>query len=88
MVITATQADLRTESQLQKDVIAELAWDPAINAALISVEVRAGVVTLSGHVDRHFTGHVANWSERELATHSAWGSPGVRHVVDRMTLIG
>lgn len=216
---------MKTDSQLQQDVIAELAWDPSINAALIGVEVKGGVVTLSGHVDRYadkwnaelaaqrvagvqtlaveidvklsdagkrsdtdiataahralqstsllpddavkvkvadswvtltgevdwdyqrqtaadmirvltgvsgvsdqiaikppvsvvavkadieaalarrarsdagkiavqvdgaevtLTGVVANWSERELATHSAWGSPGVRQVVDRLTLV-
>ncbi len=40
----------KTDKQLQQDVTAELAWDPAINAAEIGVEVKDGVVTLAGHV--------------------------------------
>ena len=45
----------------------------------ISVEVHGDDVTL--------TGKVHTWSERDLATHSAWCTPGVRNVVDNMTLI-
>lgn len=41
----------KTDSQLQQDILAELRWDPKINAAHIGVEVVKGVVTLSGHVD-------------------------------------
>jgi osmotically-inducible protein OsmY len=41
----------KTDSQLQQDILAELRWDPKINAAHIGVEVSKGVVTLSGHVD-------------------------------------
>ena len=42
---------MKTDKQLQKDVMAELSWEPSINAAHIGVEVEQGVVTLSGHVD-------------------------------------
>jgi len=41
---------MKTDIQLQQDVLAELDWDPAINAADIGVEVKDGIVTLSGHV--------------------------------------
>ena len=41
----------KTDGQLQQDILAELRWDPKINAAHIGVEVSKGVVTLSGHVD-------------------------------------
>ena len=41
----------KTDEQLQQDVLAELKWEPKINAAHIGVEVSKGVVTLSGHVD-------------------------------------
>jgi len=44
----------------------------------ISVSVDGGNVTLSGKVH--------SWSERELATNTAWASPGVRKVVDNITL--
>jgi len=41
---------MKTDTELQREVIAELNWDPAINAADIGVEVKDGVVTLAGHV--------------------------------------
>ena len=41
---------MKTDAQLQQDVLAELKWEPSINAAQISVEVKDGVVTLAGHV--------------------------------------
>lgn len=44
---------MKTDTQLQSDVMAELKWDPSINATSIGVEVRDGVVTLSGHVDKY-----------------------------------
>lgn len=40
----------KTDAQLKDDVIAELAWDPAINAEHIGVIVQDGVVTLTGHI--------------------------------------
>jgi len=36
--------------------------------------------------DVTLTGAVHSWSERELARDSAWNSPGVRNVVDKMTV--
>ena len=44
----------------------------------ITVSVDGHVVTLGGHVH--------SWSEKDLATHSAWGTPGVRHVIDNLTV--
>ncbi len=44
---------MKTDTQLQSDVMAELKWDPSFNAAEIGVEVKNGVVTLSGHVDKY-----------------------------------
>src|SRR5471032_1515720 len=41
---------MKTDSQLQKDVMAELAWEPSVHAAQIGVEVKDGIVTLDGHV--------------------------------------
>ena len=41
---------MKTDSQLQKDVLAELKWEPSVNAAQIGVEVKDGIVTLAGHV--------------------------------------
>lgn len=42
---------MKSDSQLQQDVLAELAWEPSINAAHIGVTVEDGIVTLGGHVD-------------------------------------
>lgn len=42
---------MKTDSQLQQDVMAELKWEPAVQAEQIGVEVKDGVVTLAGHVD-------------------------------------
>ena len=44
---------MKTDTQLQQDVLAELQWEPSVNAAAIGVEVTDGIVTLSGHVDSH-----------------------------------
>ena len=52
----------KTDSQLQQDILAELRWDPKINAAHIGVEVSKGVVTLSGHVDSF----VEKWNAEQV----------------------
>ncbi|OBV41246.1 BON domain-containing protein [Janthinobacterium psychrotolerans] len=41
---------MKTDTQLQLDVLEELTWDPSVDAAQIGVEVRDGVVTLAGTV--------------------------------------
>ncbi len=44
---------MKTDSQLQQDVLAELKWEPAVHAAQIGVAVKDGVVTLAGAVSTH-----------------------------------
>lgn len=41
---------MKTDTQLRDDVIAELNWDPAVNASDIGVIAKDGVVTLTGHL--------------------------------------
>jgi osmotically-inducible protein OsmY len=41
---------MKTDAELQSDVLDELKWEPAVTAAHIGVTARQGVVTLSGHV--------------------------------------
>jgi osmotically-inducible protein OsmY len=41
---------MKTDTQLQQDVLAELKWEPSVHAAAIGVEVKDGVVTLAGEV--------------------------------------
>jgi osmotically-inducible protein OsmY len=43
----------KTDHQLKQDVIAELAWDPAIKADAVGVAVKDAIVTLSGHIDTY-----------------------------------
>lgn len=40
-------------SSLQHDVLAELEWDPSVDAAKIGVSADDGVVTLTGHVSSY-----------------------------------
>ncbi|MGQ0622685.1 MAG: BON domain-containing protein [Panacagrimonas sp.] len=44
---------MKTDAQLQQDVMAELKWEPSIEATQIGVEVNGGIVTLAGHVDSY-----------------------------------
>jgi osmotically-inducible protein OsmY len=39
-----------SDTELQRDVLSELSFDPSVNAAHIGVSVKDGIVTLSGHV--------------------------------------
>ncbi len=41
---------MKSDAQLQQDVLAELHWEPSIDAAQIGVQVKNGVVSLSGVV--------------------------------------
>ncbi len=44
---------MKTDVELKKDVVEELAWDPAINPTAVGVAVKDGVVTLTGHLDSY-----------------------------------
>ena len=44
---------MKTDTELQQDVMNELKWEPTIKAAEIGVGVKDGVVTLSGYVDSY-----------------------------------
>jgi osmotically-inducible protein OsmY len=45
---------MKTDSEIQKDVMEELAWEPALNASEIGVAVKNGIVTLTGNVDAYW----------------------------------
>lgn len=68
----------KTDRQLQNDVIAELGWDPAIEASRIGVEVADGIVTLSGHV----LSYAEKWNAEQAAQHVA----GVKGIVLDLTV--
>lgn len=42
---------MKTDTQLKKDVSAELEWDASINSNQVGIAVKDGVVTLTGHLD-------------------------------------
>ena len=67
-----------SSSAVKSDIEAALKRRATADARKISVEVHGDDVTL--------TGTVHTWSERDLARHSAWGTPGVRNVVDKITV--
>lgn len=60
----------KSDRQLQQDVMAELAWDPALTATHIGVQGMEGVITL--------TGHVATFAEKWAAERAALRVTGVR----------
>ena len=66
---------MKTDAQLQQDVIDELKWDPSVNAAL-GVDVKAGVVTLTGYVD--------SFHKKWAAEHAAARVFGVKAVVEEI----
>jgi|SRR5271157_1430612 len=42
---------MKTDAQVQSNVISELKWEPSVDATKIGVSVRDGIVTLDGYVD-------------------------------------
>ncbi len=63
---------------IKSEIEAALGRHTRANAHNVQVEVHDANVTLSGTVD--------NWSERELARHTAWGTPGVHKVRNNISI--
>ena len=42
---------MKSDIEIQKDVMDQLMWEPILNAAEIGVSVKHGVVTLTGSVN-------------------------------------
>ena len=68
---------MKSDSELQEDVLAELEWEPRINPAGIGVAVKEGVVTLSGEVN-NFT---EKWAAEEAASR-VYGVKGIAVEID------
>jgi osmotically-inducible protein OsmY len=64
------------DAQIKRDLEAELAWEPSVNAAGIGVAVNSGLVTL--------TGHVANFPEKWAAERAAARVAGVAAVASEL----
>lgn len=72
---------MRTDHELQRDVIAELEWQPSLRDEEIGVAVKDGVVTLSGNV--------ANYARKFEAEKAAEKVNGVKAVaLDLMVKLG
>jgi len=67
---------MKTDSQLQRDVMTELEWEPRIDAAHIGVAAKDGVITLSGSVPSY-------WEKYETVK-AAKRVSGVKAVVDEI----
>jgi len=65
---------MRTDEQIQQDIMAQLRWEPILNAAEIGVSVKKGIVTLSGEVDSYF--------KKVTAENAAKMISGVRAIAD------
>jgi osmotically-inducible protein OsmY len=63
---------------VKSEIEAALGRTSISDARKISVDVHGTDITLSGSVH--------SWADRETATNSAWGTPGVTNVVDMLTL--
>jgi osmotically-inducible protein OsmY len=67
---------VKTDLELQRDVMTELEWEASIHAAEIGVAVKDGVVTLSGSVD--------SYAKRWAAERAAKRVYGVKAVVEEI----
>jgi len=66
----------RSDSEIKKDIHAELKWDPKVNETEVGVIVKDGAVTL--------TGVVSNFSQKKTVRNVAKRIRGVRAIADDM----
>jgi osmotically-inducible protein OsmY len=74
---TATSTGIRTDEQIQKDVLNELKYDPRLEPNEIGVAAKNGVVTLTGWVDSY----TKRWAAEEAA-HRVRGVKAVANDVE------
>ncbi len=67
---------MKTDSQIQSDLMQELKWDPSVTHEHIGVAVTSGIVTLSGTVP--------NYAEKFAAERAAQRVGGVKAVVEKI----
>jgi osmotically-inducible protein OsmY len=73
----AIATETRTDAQIHADVLAELRWDPRVQANEIGVSVKDGVVTLTGWVESY----VKKWAAEEAA-HKVRGVKAVANNIE------
>ena len=69
---------MKTDSQLQKDVMDEIRWEPSTTATQIGVTAAKGVVTL--------TGTVATYAEKGAVERAAQRVEGVKAIAEEVTV--
>ena len=69
---------MKTDLELKKDILAELAYEPSINAADIGVSVKQGGVLLNGSV--------SSYAAKLAAAHAAKRVAGVKGVADEIAV--
>ena len=69
---------MKTDAQLQKDIMDEIRWEPSTAAAQIGVTAAGGVVTL--------TGVVATFAEKWAVERAAERVEGVKGVAEEITI--
>lgn len=70
---------MKTETQLQRDVLDELRWEPSIDANDVGVMAHEGVVTLTGKVD--------SFAEKDAAQRAAQRVAGVQAVANDLEVV-
>lgn len=70
---------MKTDSELRKDVLAELLWDPLIPQDRVGVSVNDGVVSLIGHLD--------TYAEKVAANRAVERINGVKAIVVEIDVI-
>lgn len=69
---------MKTDTQIHRDVLDQLKWEPSIREAEIGTSVKDGVVTLSGFVD--------SYAEKWAAVRAVERVSGVRAAVDNLAV--
>ncbi|HEU4455370.1 MAG TPA: BON domain-containing protein, partial [Longimicrobium sp.] len=70
---------MRTETELQRDVLDELRWEPSIDANEVGVTVHEGVVTLAGRI--------GSFAEKDAAQRAVQRVAGVKAVANDLEVV-
>ena len=82
--ITERRTDTRTDEDIQREVLAELKWDPRLHPNEVGVIVKDGIVTLTGQVDSY----MKRWAAQDAA-HRVRGVKAVANDIEvRLPLSG
>lgn len=73
---TMSMTEARTDEQIQRDVLAELKYEPRVSPNEIGVAVKDGIVTLTGYVE--------SYTKRWAAEEAAHRVKGVKAVVNEI----